>query len=238
MPERLDVIYILREGIDPQELRYSLRSVEENFPHRLVWFVGGQPEEITPDGRIPHKQHGATPWENVRSSLFEIVRNQDITEDFYLFNDDFFVMKKFTGPFINYAGGTLERKVLDLAAERGANTPYVQALNKCRAELLTEGYDTIDFALHLPMLFNKTKLGEILNALGSPMFRSIYGNKARVPYIYHADVKIYDRRTAPPNGCDFVSTMDDSFRKGKVGEIIRSTFPKPSTYESGGNLNG
>ena len=45
----LDVVYVLKSNIDPEELRYSLRSVEKNFPHRYVWFVGSQPEGFKPD---------------------------------------------------------------------------------------------------------------------------------------------------------------------------------------------
>lgn len=42
--KKRDIVYILRNdmGSDAEELRYSLRSVAENFPARNVWFVGGQ----------------------------------------------------------------------------------------------------------------------------------------------------------------------------------------------------
>lgn len=231
MPQLFDVVYILKEDIDPKELRYSLRSVAANFPHRSLWFVGGQPAGFTPDGRIIHKQCGANKWENVKSSLFEIIRNKDITEDFYLFNDDFFVMQPFTGDFINYAGGTLEHRIQELHRDTGGTSPYCKMLEKTRAELLSEGYDSISFCVHLPMLINKTKLADILSTLGSPMFRSVYGNMARIPYIYHEDVKIYDRETVPSPDCDYLSTMEDSFNFGKVGEYIRAQFPKPCRFE-------
>lgn len=35
-----DAVYILKNDIDPSELRYSLRSLE-NFPHGKVWFFKG-----------------------------------------------------------------------------------------------------------------------------------------------------------------------------------------------------
>ena len=92
MPKNIDVVYILKKNTDPQELIYSLRSLK-NFPHRKVWFVGGQPDGLYPDGRIKHEQTGVTKWERVRSSLIKITECDEITDDFYLFNDDFFVMK-------------------------------------------------------------------------------------------------------------------------------------------------
>ena len=111
MPQKIDVVYILKADIDPYELRYSLRSVEKNFPFRKVWFVCGQPKGFEPDGRIVHKQTGDTKWEKARSSLLKVCASEEITEDFYLFNDDFFVMKPFKGEFINYTAGTLDRRL-------------------------------------------------------------------------------------------------------------------------------
>ncbi len=44
-----DVVYILKNDIKSDELRYSLRSVCESFPCRNVVFIGGCPNDITPD---------------------------------------------------------------------------------------------------------------------------------------------------------------------------------------------
>lgn len=231
MPELRDVVYILREDIDPAELRYSLRSVAENFPHRRVWFICGQPEGFQPDGRIAHKQTGANKWDNVRGSLFKVLECQDITEDFYLFNDDFFVMKPRRGDFINYTAGTLEHRIREIVTTVGPSN-YTRQLEKTRAELLVDGYDAISFCVHLPLLINKTKAREVLSSrLGSPMFRSQYGNRAGVPYIYHKDVKVYDIHEQPDPDSDYLSTTEITFRDGKVGEFIRSRFPNPSRFE-------
>lgn len=241
MPELMDVVYILKEDIDPRELRYSLRSVAKNFPHRRVWFVGGQPEGLYPDGRIAHKQIGQNKWENVRSSLFKVLECKDITDDFFLFNDDFFIMKPFEGEFINYVGGTLEYRIREVFIKNGENSRYTEQLSKARAELLFDGFDAMSFCVHLPMLINKQKAREVLSGLGSPMFRSIYGNRARVPYIYHEDVKVYDLDTVPPESCDYLSTLESSFNNGKVGEFIRRRFNTPCRFENpknGGSSNG
>ena len=225
-----DIVYILREDIDPYELRYSLRSVAENFPHRKVFFVCGQPAGFIPDGRIAHKQTGETKWEKARSSLYKVLGCDDITDDFYLFNDDFFVMKPFKGEFINYAGGTLEHRIRELMASCG-HSGYCKQLEKTRNELLFDGFDAISFCVHLPMLINKQKCAEVLSSLSSPMFRSQYGNRAQIPYIYHEDVKVYDNATRPDEEADFLSTTEVSFRDGKVGEFIRARFTEPSRFE-------
>lgn len=225
-----DVVFILKESIESEELKYSLRSIEKNLPHNNVWFVGGQPEDLRPDRRLPHQQTGGTKWERVRSSWFQICSNKDITEEFYLFNDDFFVLKPINGPFINYSTGTLERRIMDLKRNVG-NSRYAQELEAARQDLLSAGYDTLSFALHIPFLVNKRKAEETLREFSWPMFRSIYGNRNRVPFQYHEDVKIYNNNDLPALSWGFASTTEESFTNGAVGRYIRGMFPEPSRFE-------
>jgi hypothetical protein len=60
--------------------------------------------------------------------------------------------------------------------------------------------------------------------------RSVYGNVNGIPYVQRDDVKIYDMETVPKDA-DYISTNDDIFQHGKVGEYIRDTFTKPSRFE-------
>lgn len=226
-----DVVYILKEGIESEELKYSLRSVDENFPHRKVWFVGGQPTSLMPDGRIRHKQTGMTKWERVRSSLLEIVKNKDISDEFFLFNDDFFVLSEQSENFINFSNGTIEKRCLDIRKRTGKISNYVQRLDRLRIRLMKQGYDSVSFAVHMPMLLDKQKVKETLDRFSEPMFRSAYGNFHKIPYIYHEDVKIYDNESVPVFD-DYCSTTEDSFKDGKVGVFIRERFKEPSRFET------
>ena len=229
--ERLDIVYILKDGIVPDELTYSLRSVDQNFPHRKVWFVGAQPEGLYPDGHIVHTQVGYSKWERVRSSLLEVIRNEDITEDFYLFNDDFFVMKPVRN-FIDFTDGSLDRRIRELTSRVGQSS-YTRLLKRAREELTIEGCDIMSFAVHAPMKLNRHKLELIVTKYEGLGFRSMYGNIYRIPYIYHEDVKIYNNDIEPSADMDFISTSDGSFKDGKVGEYIRERFVKPSRFERG-----
>ena len=77
--KKRDIVYILKNdiGTGSDELRYSLRSVAENFPVRYVWFVGGVPEGFKPDKTIKHEQRGGTKWERAKSSLIEACKNKE-----------------------------------------------------------------------------------------------------------------------------------------------------------------
>lgn len=231
--EKYDIVYILKEGMNPDELKYSLRSIQQNFPYRKVWFVGGQPAGLTPDGRIPHKQSGASKWEKVKSSYLQIIGNGEITDDFFLFNDDFFVLKRIdTTDFINYANGTLEKRVRDIETRNGRRSSYTTNLSSLRNLLLLKHCDTISFTVHLPMLYNKEMLANTLKEFpDSPMLRSAYGNFNNIPYIYHKDMKIYDMKSIPDKDWDYVSTTEDTFARGAVGKWIKDKFSEPSRFE-------
>ena len=229
MPKKLDIVYILKPELDTDELRYSLRSVEKNFPHRKIFFVGGQPKGFKPDGKIEHKQTGANKWEHIRSSMYKVLDCEDITDDFYLFNDDFFVMKP-VKKFVNMCDGTLTRRIEELVSDCKGLNPYAKTLLKAREELKTLGCTEMNYDLHTPMLINKKMARTSVNKCSSPQMRSIYGNINRIPYVIHPDVKVYGLDVVPEDP-DLLSTDDDSFTKGKVGEYIRTVFDKPSRFE-------
>ena len=230
MPKKLnDIVYILKPEMDTEELKYSLRSVEANFPHRKVWFVGGQPKGLKPDVALPHKQSGTDKWELIRSSMLKVVTEADLTEEFFLFNDDFFIMKPVKGKFVNYAEKTLTWRIEDLKKTYPWLNRYGRTLVKAREELKRLGCTEVNFEVHTPMLFKKSLVPSILKC-SSPQMRSVYGNVNGIPYTDRDDVKVYDLETVPEDA-DFLSTNDEIFTKGKVGEYIRECFPTPSRFE-------
>lgn len=226
----IDIIYILQDQKNTDELRYSLRSVEENFPHRFVWFIGAQPSGFKPDRCIKHTQQGDTKWARIRSSMIEACKADELTDTFYLFNDDFFVMKRQTGEFINMADRTLTDRIEEFRKENPWLNHYARTLVKAREELKVLGCPEVNYDIHTPMLFEKAKVIETLAKCSSPQMRSVYGNINRVPYIDHPDVKIYSLDTVPVLP-DYLSTNDDTFTDGKVGQYIRATFTTPSRFE-------
>lgn len=227
---KYDIVYILKNDINSEELRYSLRSVCENFPYRKIFFVGGCPKDIVPDIYIAHEQSGFTKWQKSRSSLLKILKNEELSDEFFLFNDDFFILKKVKGNYINFTNGTIERRINELRKNTGRISGYSAKLSELQTRLKMKGKDNISFAVHIPMLINKKKALEILSAEKECMFRSFYGNMANIPYTYHEDVKIYDNASLPKFD-DFLSTTDEAFKDGAVGEWIRERFPTPCKYE-------
>ena len=228
---KYDIVYILKNDISSDEIRYSLRSVCENFPFKRIIFIGGCPEGIKPDVYIPHEQTGSTKWQRARSSLLKILKDENISDKFFLFNDDFYVLKKQKENFINFANGTIENRIREIERKTKKTSSYSEMLRALQRNLLSQKKDTVNFALHLPMLIDRKEALKILTENGKePMFRSFYANFADIPYIRHKDVKIYDLDSLPIFD-DYLSTSDESFKNGAVGVWIRDRFPEPCKYE-------
>lgn len=232
MKSERDIVYILKNDIKPDELRYSLRSVCENFPHRNIVFVGGCPDMLSCDLHIPHKQVGATKWQKAMSSLKAIASDRRISEEFFLFNDDFFILSPIdTNNFINFSSGTLEKRIAELYNSFNKSSTYSIRLQDLKFTLDKLGKDSMSFALHLPFLLEKTKLQELFEKYpNTSMLRSFYGNYFNVPYTYHKDVKIYDNFKIPEFD-DYCSTSDEAFKNGKVGKRLKKRFNTPCRYE-------
>lgn len=223
-----DIVYFLKDSPSNRELRYSLRSLS-NFPHRKVWFYGGCPQHFKPDHHIKVEQNKENKWLNVREMLKLSCENNDISEDFWLFNDDFFIMKKVKEPK-NYRNGDLYKRIINLENYYNRMTSYSKWLRICLKELESLGISTIDYETHTPFKINKNKALEVLNLTDTGGFRSIYGNYYDIDSIEHRDVKITDLNKLYKDD-DYLSTDDKSFAIGKVGYQIRKRFMDKCKYE-------
>ena len=226
-----DIVYILKANASPKELRYSLRSVEENMNFRKVWFYCGKPEGIEPDEHVAMKQTGSTKWERTRSSLIRICENDDITKKFWLFNDDFYVLQPFKRAKA-FHRGLIQDHVKVIQRKYGPNgSQYSRNLEDCDDQLYRAGLTTLDYTLHIPMLVERSKMLETFKMFPNcPMFRSLYGNYAKVGGEYHDDVKVADPKDKVDETLDFLSSNDNSFM-GEVGKFLAERFPNPSRFE-------
>lgn len=227
--ENLDIVYVVKAKEDNEELRYSLRSLE-NLPHRKVFIFGYIPKWIQNVEARPMIQHGLNKWEKTADSLWKVANEKDLSEDFILFNDDFFVMKPVKElPY--YFDRTLEERVGDFTRKNMISS-YTARLLDATAALKERGKPTRNYELHLPMIFNKEKykkLWELYPRIGAK--RSLYGNEYNVGGIQRPDCKVYQTYAFPNLGIDYLSTTDGSFRVGKVGQAIRKKFNQRSIYE-------
>lgn len=234
---KYDVVYLLKDTPQNEELVYSLRSVVENFPHKRVVFCGGKPKNLEPDLHIVAEQGMPSKWENTRKMLRQIADDDRISEDFWLFNDDFFVLRPKNDSMPPQYYGTIQEVIEK--TERNFHRPidWTRRLKHLIATLEAEGKGTLNYAVHKPMLINRAKLAEVLDKFpDEPMTRALYGNYYEIGGIDSTDMKVkvqnYNIKKVVENW-DFVSTQDDSFATGNIGEYLRGRFSIPSRFETG-----
>lgn len=187
------------------ELETCIKLIKKNFPHNNI--------------------HILTEFNKTRYSNFSHVnqilkldyalKNINITKDFYLFNDDFFVMKPVESVPYYYKSTLYEHYV---------NTRWREYKEAIKNTIDIIGWQSLSYEVHMPMLMNKEKLEGIIAVIKPyleigkcPLVRSMYGNMYNVPGELADDVKnpvFYHGRT-------FLSTNEKSYR-GELGNYIRS----------------
>ena len=224
----MDIIYFTRTG-DNEELRFSLRSLS-NLTYGKVWIYGGCPKGIVPDHRIPVAQVGRTKWDRVKDMYAQACHNDNISEDFILMNDDFFIMKPTTiEPMYRCP---LEQHIFTIEHKyHDRPNAYTTELRKTLSLLKKKGLPTSSYELHIPFIFNRKKLLYLLNKYPTyHAMRSLYGNYYQIGGQETMDVKVWRGLDKWDSNSTFLSTDDVSF-KGGVGEFIRKKFPERSKYE-------
>ena len=226
----MDIVYICRRG-DNEELRYSIRSVVKNLPEGRVWLVGYKPDWYVGDF-IPLEDK-STKFNNIRLALFEAAMHPEISEDFVLMNDDMFIVEP-VNELKTYNGGYLSDKIARYRKINPTST-YLILLKKTFQQLKQMGItNPIDYDIHVPMIFNKTKLLDISYLQFQPM--SLYGNIYQIASDTITDVKVYasDSNMSALSykeiNYPFISTEDKSFDLVKK-EILGDMFPEPTKYE-------
>lgn len=242
----MDIVYMLK--VDPEndteELRYSLRSLR-NIPHGRVFIVGEKPEWVNNITHIPVTQN-LTKGENVAKNMRAAAESPEISEDFILMNDDFFFMKKLDAlPAMNFGRMADVIDMYDRRYPEGSD--YISNMKNLYALLKEMGYaNPISYELHAPMVFNKQKLLRMFTDTKGRFYqaRSYYGNLyGDAPGKTVADVKVFldPVQNDPAYNNDprgyldrqvLLSATGGAFKKGYVGQYIRSALSDKSIYEA------
>lgn len=230
-PAHADLVYVVRPGDDNEELRYSLRSVAANMPHRKVWIVGHRPQWVTNVESIELKPQ-EDKFDNIIQSLRAACECDDITETFVAMNDDYFVMKPL-GEIPVLHGATL-RELHQQFLDWGKNpdAPYLVAMRNTLETLESWGHhDPLSYELHSPLPMNRAKLLDVLDR--ARHVRPFLPWGAYPAYGEAVGTRGYDAKNEPDLAAQgpYLSTYDGSFKREPIGEIVRAAFPNKCEYE-------
>ena len=226
----VDVVYPVKVlPNDNSELRYSLRSVARNLPHRNIWVIGGDISWLSSEvGRIPANDPGKA-FANVNHKLMWAVESPFVSDPFIFMMDDVFVMKKVRRVPYYAIGKTL----LDRLRKYDRYGSYAKDLQEARDILWYEKQSEIDFEAHGPILFKKAGLKQILRKYPSSGHRrSLYCNFYKKRPTYTDDFKVYRATDEPDGSLPYLSSAVESWRDdSKLYQLITGTFSTPCQYE-------
>lgn len=227
----MDAVYICRHG-NNEELRFSIRSLQNLKQVKNVWVIGGKPKWYTGN----HVEvTGSDKYNHAITNLHVLTKNAKISEKFVLMNDDFYVIKP-VNKLEYYYEGTLSDKIVKYN-QFNPNSKYTKYLQKTRDLLLKQTRtEPLSYELHIPMVLTKTGLKEALKY--NVLWRSYFGNTNNVGGEEMKDVKIYHPTARDPNRfkydanqhVSFISSEDRSFLYVR-DRVLRNLFPQPSKYE-------
>ena len=180
-------------------------------------------------GHLPVVQ-GPNKYRNSTANLLAACTSPDVTDRFWLFNDDFFVTHPVDRVPILHRGPVLEH--LPWIAGH-----YRKGAAATAALLATWGHpDPLSYELHVPMLVDGPVMADLLvratdAGLDNIHQRTLYGTIAGLGGLRVADCKVHQptHRTWDSRR-PWVSTNDRSFT-GHVGDWIHSLFPAPCEHE-------
>ena len=228
----MDFVYICKSG-DNEELRYSIRSVVYSFPDARVWLVGGKPDWYS-GNYIPVDQNHHK-YINAINNLSALCNSEEISNEFVLMNDDFFIIKKIDG-IDQFYNGLLSEKIDKYTSITGSSM-YIKKLILTNTRLIEQGIlKPYDYELHIPMVMQRNKLLPIIKKYPNCLWRSMYGNIYNVGGTQMEDVKVYTnprhaaRSNEITNNSIFLSTEDQAF-KMMLDRLLLKMFPDKSKYE-------
>ena len=233
----MDIVYPLGTGSvwENNELRFSLRSVEENLIGLgRVWVVGEKPSWLTGVEHIPMKDPTGVPWRNSLAKIREACKRAELSPEFLYMNDDFFLTQpvdimKF--PFIykgNLPSGRRASRLLSLNRKESTTGLLVNM------RLTTSDYDC-----HAPFRLEKGKVLALPvddKTPGAFHWRSLYGNLYNVGGEKRDEVLLFPRRTLPDiknylSDKSYFAIASHAGKDWKVRQYITQRWPNKSKYE-------
>ena len=227
----MDAVYVCRSGENP-ELRYSLRTLEKNVDHGVVWIFGDAPAWVDRASvEVVRSQQKVTPYASTRAHIAKAINDPRVSDPFTLWTDDFYAMQSVDEvPLLNR--GPLNTM---LDEYRGPRTPWVRALRETMRLVKDLGVkDPLFYDLHVPIPVRKDAMEEALKIASRSRedavhTRTIYGNLLKEDGVTIEDPKMHRRTDAFPTG-PWLSSSDATFRSA-IEPVLRYLFPDPCPYE-------
>lgn len=236
----MDIVYTVKASATNDELKYSLRTIE-NLPHDRVYIIGGCPEFVNqdtvtfiPTDTLPSK------YDTTLNNLKVACSLKSLSEDFIWMNDDFYILQKVEDPMreLNLQKGSIRLWIKEYKKHNLALTKYMLGVEHTLEYLKSLGIpDPACYEMHTPFVYNKSRVKSLLEREGLksvPMIqiRSVYGNIYNLNGELTEDVKVLRKDNLDLSKFDnkkFMSSSD--FTWPKLEPYIKLKFNKKGVHE-------
>ena len=244
----MDLVYIVKESEKNDDLKYSLRSIAKFYPENKIWIVGYKPSWVTNVEYLPVEQ-SEDKWKNSITNILTACNCKDISDDFILMNDDFFMIEP-NVPIVMISNANLGLISKTIKKYKGRRSSWFDAFSYVYELLKKIGIQEpyYDYEAHLPLEINKKKFLEVMSLPEVQEFiktskvlhkRTLYKNyyRNRKEIELPADVKVtrvYDDSLNRVKICGWLSVYDKQVGNSKFGSLntmLRLKFSKPCMYE-------
>lgn len=236
--QEFDIVYTVKEGEVNEELKYSLRSLE-NIPHRKVVIVGHKPDWVKGVFHLPVKQNYGTKVANTNWNWLTVANSKLVSDRFILMNDDMFFMKPITAvPFCHMGD---HKEFLKYYIQNHPFSTYTKVIRATEKRLGEMGItDAYSYELHTPTFIDKRAIRKAFKDFPfqfSPVnIRTLALNLMEVAGTHVPDVKYYSEKEQSKNPSTQIENLpvvstNDKVWAGPIGEYIRSQFDDKGSYE-------
>lgn len=239
----IDIVYPLGAGSkwDNNELRYSLRSVEK-YIHGInnVYIIGQLPPFLQNVKHIHFDD--AFRWKETRIALkvLKACAHPDISEDFLFMNDDHFLLRHYQAENFPFY---YKENLSDSARTRRHFDSYRKSLTNTYAALDNKGFQTYNFDVHCPIVYNKIMFREMFKTYPwedtnyGYVVKSMYCNTHLMSGPHIQDLKIcnplfnLDDLRDQIKDRSFFSIGDRVLLNDKMSQLLEELYPEKSKYE-------
>lgn len=220
-----------------EELRYSLRSLCQYLPHRKMVVVGHAPGWLTGAEHIWCEDRHHMPVRNTLRKLQLAVESGLLASSgFVLWNDDFYLLRRWHADAPALADGTLRQRV----AQRGFATPdHEQLLAHTLKMLEAAGFpDALNHDVHRPLTMHPGKVLEMLDRFGRASVRNVYAWRSAyaalhgIPSELAPNTKQRGHFLPPGEDADLFSASDAVVRQAEFQAWCGVRWPVASPYEA------